>query len=68
MSEIDVATTASVTSFVPVDRGLERRGALLLHVPEDVLQDDDRVVDHDADGEREAEQRHAVQREAGGRG
>ena len=37
-----------------------------LHVAHDVLAHHDRVVDQDADGEREAEQRHRVQREAEG--
>ena len=32
-------------------RRLHRRAAVLLHVPEDVLVDDHRVVDHDADGQ-----------------
>ena len=36
-----------------LDRGVERRAVLLLDVPEDVLQHDDRVVDDDADGERQ---------------
>ena len=35
-----------------------------LDVPHDVLAHHDRVVDQDADGERQAEQRHRVQREA----
>ena len=47
-----------------LDRRVERRAVLLLDVAEDVLQHDDRVVDDDADGERDAEQRHVVQREA----
>ena len=36
----------------------------VLAVAEDVLEHHDRVVDHDADGERQAEQRERVQREA----
>ena len=35
-----------------------------LDVPDDVLADDDGVVDENADGEREPEQAHRVQREA----
>ena len=38
----------------------------MLHVTHDVLAHDDRIVDEDADGERQAEQRHRVQREAAG--
>ena len=37
-----------------------------LHVPHDVLSHHDRIVDEDADGERQTEQRHRVQREAEG--
>ena len=37
-----------------------------LDVPHDVLAHDDRIVDEDADGQRQAEQRHRVEREAEG--
>ena len=40
------------------------RLAVLAHVPLDVLDDDDRVVDDDAGGEHDAEQRQRVDREA----
>ena len=50
----------------PLNRRLERRAVLLLDVAEDVLQHDDRIVDHDADGERQREQRHVVQGEVHG--
>jgi hypothetical protein len=46
-----------------LDRRFERRHMLLFYVAEDVLEHDDRVVDDDADGKRQAEQRHVVQRE-----
>jgi hypothetical protein len=45
-------------------RRLERGEPLLLHEPEDVLEDDDGIVDDDADREREREEREDVQREA----
>ena len=47
-----------------LDRGLARREALLGDDPLDVLEHDDRVVDHDADREHHAEQRQRVDREA----
>ena len=47
-----------------LDRRLERRHALLLDEPVDVLEHDDRVVDDDADHQRQREHRHLVQREA----
>ena len=48
-----------------VDRGLERLLPVLVDALVDDLQHDDRVVDDDADGEREREERDRVQREAG---
>ena len=57
------AVAAKAISRVPLRGGLVRRLAELA-VPLDVLEHDDRVVDHDADGEREREQRHGVEREA----
>ncbi len=47
-----------------LDGRLPRRGALLLDVAEDVLEDDDRVVDDDARRQRQREHRHVVQRES----
>ena len=58
-----VAATARPISSVP----FARRGEVVLahlDVPDDVLAHDDGVVDQDADRERQAEQRHRVQREA----
>ena len=49
--------------FSALNSRLVRRAVLLLDVAEDVLEDDDRVVDHDPDSERDGEQRHVVQRE-----
>ena len=45
---------------------VERRPGLEPAMPVDVLDDDDRVVDQDADREYKREQRHAVQREPPG--
>ena len=47
-----------------LDRGVARRQLVLAHVPLDVLQHDDRVVDDDADREHHAEQRQRVDRVA----
>ena len=47
-----------------IDGGLVGRLAELAHVPLDVLDDDDRVVDDDADGQHDAEQGQRVDREA----
>jgi len=46
-------------------RGLDRRGGSAFsgrsfQVPIDVLDDDDRIVDHQADGEHEGQQREQV--------
>ena len=51
------------TSSIALERGLARRHALL-DVVLDRLDDDDRVVDDEADGEHEAEERQRVDREA----
>ncbi len=65
-----IATTASVAASAakvisPVPSRAARDPVLpLLGVPEDVLQHHDRVVDDDADGEREPEQGEGVEREA----
>ena len=56
------AHAASVISRVP-ERAAASARRTALAVPLDVLEHDDRVVDHDADREREAQQRHRVQRE-----
>ena len=47
-----------------LDRRLHRRPPLLLDEAIDVLQHHDRVVDDDADGERQRQHRHRVEREA----
>ena len=47
-----------------LDRGVARRQLVLAHVPLDVLQHDDRVVDDDADRQHHAEQRQRVDRVA----
>ncbi len=46
-----------------VDRRLPRRFLVLGHVPFDVLDHHDRIVDDDAGGEHDAEQRQGVDRE-----
>ena len=62
-SDSVVAMTGSATSRVAWIAASNGVHVLLFDVPEDVLEHDDRVVDDDADGERQAEQRHVVQRE-----
>ena len=39
-----------------LERGIERVEAVLLHVPMNVLDHHDRVVDHESDGERQSQQ------------
>ena len=63
-SDSVVASTARPISLRAVDRGLELILVLLLDEAVDVLQHDDRVVDDDADRERQREHRHHVEREA----
>ena len=63
-SDSVVAITARPISLVAFDRRLHRRHALLLDEPVDVLQHDDRVVDDDADRERQRQHRQHVEREA----
>ena len=46
------------------DRGVARRQMLLVHDALDVLEHDDRVVHHDADGEHHAEERERIDRVA----
>ncbi len=58
------AVAAKAISRVPFDAAVEAASSPELAVPLDVLEHDDRVVDHDADRERHAEQRHRVEREA----
>ena len=48
----------------PFDRRPERRHALFLDEPVDVLQHDDRIVDDDADHQRQGEHRHLIEGEA----
>ena len=50
-------------SRLPCERGLEGVKTVLLHVPIDVLQHDDGIVDHEADRQRQAEQRNIVDAE-----
>ena len=63
-SDSVVASTARPISSRRLDRGLELVLVLFLDEPVDVLQHDDRVVDDDADRQRQREHRHAVEREA----
>ena len=63
-SDSVVASTARAISRVAVPAASQRRSAVLLHVAEDVLVDDHRVVDDDADGQDQAEHRDVVEREA----
>ena len=63
-SEMVVAITAKAISRVPLMAAVSGSLAQLLLVPVGVLQHDDRVVHHDADGEREGEQGEVVDREA----
>ena len=58
-----VAMIGPVTSRIALLRGFDRREAAR-DVALDVFDHDDRVVDHDADREHEAEQRQRVEREA----
>ena len=57
-----MATSARADFVHALDRRLARRQAAL-DVALDVLHHDDGVVDDDADGEHQAEQRQIVQRE-----
>ena len=59
-----VAMTAPSTSRIASDAASPRRSSVLLDVPLDVLDDDDRVVHDDAGGEDDAEERQRVDREA----
>ena len=63
-SEMVVAMTAKAISRVPFDGGGLGLLVQLFLMPEGVLQHDDRVVHHDADGQRQREQRQIVDREA----
>ena len=63
-SERLVASTARAISRVPLPRAAIAVHAVLFHVPEDVLVDDHRVVDHDADRQDQPEHRDVVEREA----
>jgi hypothetical protein len=59
-----VATTGPAHLLHRLDGGLSGLIPVLLDVPRDVLHDDDRVVDHDADREHQPEERERVEREA----
>ena len=58
-----MAMIGLVTSRHGADGGVVRREAVL-DVALDVLDHDDGVIDHDADGQHEAEERERVDREA----
>ena len=59
-----VAMTAPVTSPIAADAASRAGQVMLVDVPLDVLDHDDRVVHHEARGERDAEERQRVDREA----
>ena len=59
-----IATARPLTCCIALSAAIARRNLLLRHDALDVLDHDDRVVDHDADREHEAEQREQVDREA----
>ena len=56
--------TAPVTSPIASDAASRARLVIVVDVPLDVLDDDDRIVDDEAGRERDAEQRQRVDREA----
>ena len=58
-----MAMTGPVTSSMALT-GASRGGKPIGHAALDVLDHDDGVVHHDADGQHQAEQRQVVQREA----
>ena len=62
---VSVASTVgfptSATACTAISRS-ERRCVSEIPVPDDVLHDDDRVVDEDADGEGQREERDAIER------
>ena len=60
-SVIVIATTAPEISRMPLERRLHRRHALL-DMAMDVLDHDDGVVDHEADGEHHGEQGEEIDR------
>ena len=64
ISDSVVASTARPISCVASDRGGEGLLLLLVDEAEDVLEHDDRVVDDDADRQRQRQQRDDVEREA----
>ena len=59
-----VAMTAPVTSRIDTDAASARRPVLVVDVPFDVLDHDDGIVHDQAGGERDAEERQGVDREA----
>ena len=63
-SDSVVASTARPISRVASTAAWNGSIVLLLDEPVDVLEHDDRVVDHDADRQRQREQRDRVEREA----
>ncbi len=69
MNTTTIEKVVAATARRDLGGPLVRRGPVilaLLDVADDVLADDDGVVDQDADGQRQAEQRHRVQGEAEG--
>ena len=59
-STSEVAMTAPVTSLMASEAALAALGLAFLQVALDVFNHDDRVVDHQAGGERDAEQSQRV--------
>ena len=62
-SETVIDMMVKPISRLPFERGLEWRETFLLHVPIDVLQHDDGIVDHQAYRQGQAEQRDIVDAE-----
>ncbi len=65
-SEVVVAMTARPISFRPSMAACRGGFAQLLHVAEDIFKHHDGVIDDDAHGKRQAQQRHIVEREVHG--
>ena len=63
ISEKLIETMVKPISPAPLMRGVDRLHAVF-DVAEDVLQHHDRIVHHEADGDRQAHQRQVVQAEA----
>ena len=63
-SEIEIEMMVKPISRAPLNAASNGGKPVLLHMPEDVLQHDDRVVDDQADRQRQPHQRDVVDREA----